>query len=190
MAGLPPGRSSSVKTTNKTFILQTEFRTTPKPSIVTSVSLDGQAVHKVERSYGMPWEAEADFKAAEAAIAAQHLGLEKKIKINGNDFIRQTSTIKISKLDRLGVIPGVSFVAPLDEKLASDSPAAVYVQSKLVLDIADAISGSSRNGAFKIAAVINDQGKFLIDRDETRGYLISLRPDADIGRVITEAMEG
>ena len=190
MAGLPPGRSSSVRTTNKTFIIQTEFRTSPKPSIVTSVSLDGKIVHKIERSYGLPWEAEADLKAAEAAIAAQHTGLEKKIKINGNDFIRQTSSIKISKLDRLGVIPGVSFVAPLDEKLASDNPSPVYVQSKLVLDIADAISESSRNGPFKVAAVVNDQGRFLIDRDEERGYLVSLKPDADIGRVITEALEG
>lgn len=190
MAGLPPGRSSSVKTTNKTFILQTEFRTTPKPVIVTSVSLDGQIVHKVERSYRLPWEAEEDFMVAEAAINAQHSGLERKIKINGNDFVRQTSSIKISKVDRLGVIPGISFVAPLDEKLAADNPAPIYTQSQLILDIADAVSASSRNGAFKIAAIINDQGKYFVDRDEIRGYLVTLRPDAEMGKVLREVLEG
>ncbi len=190
MPGQPPGRSSSVKTADKTFILQTEFRTTPRPTIITSVTLDGQVVHRVERSYSLAWEADNDFKAASAAVAAQHAGLEKKIQINGNDFIKQTSSISISKLDRLNVIPGVSFVAPLDEKLASDNPSPVYVQSKLILDIADAVSESSRNGRFKIAALINDQGRYLIDRDETRGYLVSLKPDAEIGRVLTEALEG
>ena len=190
MAGLPPGRSSSVKTANKTFILQTEFRTTPKTAIVTSVTLDGQIVHKVERSYGQPWEAEEDYKSAETAINSQHSGLERKIKVNGNDFIRQTSSIKISKVDRLGVIPGISFVAPLDEKLAADNPAPIYVQSQLILDIADAVSEASRNGAFKIAAIINDQGKYFVDRDETRGYLVTLRPDAEIGKVLKEVMEG
>ncbi len=190
MAGLPPGRSSSVKTTNKIFILQTEFRTTPKPVIVTSVSLDGQIVHKVERSYRLPWEAEEDFKAAEAAVNAQHSGLEGKIKINGNDFVRQTSSINISKVDRLGVIPGISFVAPLDEKLAADNPAPIYIQSKLILDIADAVSASSRSGAFKIAAIINEQGKYFVDRDETRGYLVTLKPDAEIGKVLREVLEG
>ncbi len=189
MAGLPPGRSSSVKTTNKIFILQTEFKTTPKPAIVTSVTLDGQIVHKIERSYRLPWEAEEDFMAAEAAVNAQHSGLERKIKINGNDFVRQTSSIKISKVDRLGVIPGISFVAPLDEKLAADNPAPIYTQSKLILDIADAVSASSRNGAFKIAAIINDQGKYFVDRDETRGYLVTLRPDAEIGKVLREVLE-
>lgn len=189
MAGLPPGRSSSVKTTNKTFVLQTEFRTTPKAVIVTSVTLDGQIVHKVERSYALPWEAEDDFKAAEVAINTQHMGLERKIKINGNDFVRQTTSIKISRIDKLGVIPGISFVAPLDEKLAADNPAPIYVQSKLILDIADAISASSRNGAFKIAAIINDQGKYLVDRDETRGYLVTLKPDAEIGKVLREVLE-
>ncbi|MEE9552933.1 MAG: hypothetical protein V3W18_01450 [candidate division Zixibacteria bacterium] len=190
MAGLPPGRSSSVKTTNKTFILQTEFRTVPKTAIVTSVTLDGQVVHKVERSYAKPWEAEEDFKAAETAINSQHMGMEKKIKINANDFIRQTASIKISRVDRLGVIPGVSFVAPLDEKLASDNPAPIYIQSKLILDIADSVSESSRSGKFKIAAIVNEQGKYLVDRDETRGYLVSLRPDVEMAKVLKEVMEG
>lgn len=190
MAGVPAGRSSSVKTINKIFILQTEFRTAPKAAIVTSVTLDGQIVHKVERSYSRPWQSENDFKAAEAAIIAQHTGLEKKIRANGSDFIKQTNTIKISKLDRLGVIPGVSFATPIDDKLASDNPSPLYVQSKFILDIADAISESSRSGTFKVAAIISDQGKYLLDRDGSQSYLVSLKPDAEIGKVLKEALEG
>jgi len=190
MAGIPNGRSSSVRALDKTFILQTEFRASPKPAIVTSVTLDGQNIHKIERSYGRPWQSEEDFDAAQAAVNLQHTGLEKKIRSNGSDFIRQTGTIKISKVDRLGVIPGVAYVTAIDEKLASDNPPPIYVQSKLILDIADAVSRSSRSGAFRVAAIISDQGKYVLDREENRGYLVSLKPDAEIGRVLKEAMEG
>jgi len=190
MAGVPAGRSSSVKTLNKTFILQTEFRTTPRPTIVTSVTLDGQIIHKVERSYSLPWDSEVEFRAAEAAINAQHMALEKKLHTSGADFIRQTASIKISKVDRLGVIPGVSYVASIEEKLDTENPAPIYFQAKLIIELADAVSASSRNGSFKIAAVVNDQGKYLVDRDENTGYLVSLKSDADIGQVIKEALEG
>jgi hypothetical protein len=186
MAGIPAGRTSSVETLEKTFILQTEFRPAPRPVIVTSVSLDGRTVHKVERSYSEPYDTEEGLSAAEATIIAQHEGLAKKIMANGADFIRQTGSIKISKADWLGVIPGVSYVANIDEKLATENPPAIYIQSMLILAIADAISQSSRSGAFKAGAIISDHGKYIVDREENTGFLISLKADADIGRVLNE----
>ncbi len=190
MAGIPAGRTSSVEALEKVFILQTEFRATPKPVIITSVYLEGRTVHKVERSYSDPFDTEAGFNAAEATIRAQHDGLVKKIKADGADFIRQTRSIKISKADRLGVIPGVSYVANINEKLATENPPAIYIQSMLILAIADAISQSSRSGAFKAGAIINDQGKYIVDRDGGTGFLISLKPDADIGKVLREVQGG
>ena len=190
MAGIPAGRTSTVKALEKTFILQTEFRSTPKPVIVTSVSLDGRTVHKVERSYSNSYDTQEGFDAAQAAIKAQHDGLVKKIMANGADFIRQTRSIKISKADRLGVIPGVSYVANIDEKLAIENPPAIYIQSMLILAIADAISQSSRSGSFKVGAIISEQGKYVVDREEDTGFLISLKADADMGKVLKEAQEG
>lgn len=190
MAGIPAGRTSSVDASEKIFILQTEFRATPKPVIITSVYLDGRTVHTVERSYSDPFDTEAGFNAAEATIKAQHDGLAKKIMANGADFVRQTGAIKISKTDSLGVIPGVSYVANIDEKLATENPPAIYIQSMLILAIADSISRSSRSGAFKAGAIINDQGKYIVDREDSTGFLISLKPDADIGKVLNEVIEG
>jgi hypothetical protein len=60
----------------------------------------------------------------------------------------------------------------------------------MVLEIADAVSKSSRSGKFKIAAILSDQGKYLVDRDESGGILVSLKPDADPGRVMKEANQG
>ncbi len=190
MAGIPAGRTSSVEALEKIFILQTEFRLSPKPVIVTSVSLDGRTVHKVERSYSEPYDTEAGLNAAEATVRAQHEGLAKKIMANGADFIRQTGSIKISKADWLGVIPGVSYVANIDEKLATENPPAVYIQSMLILAIADAISQSSRSGDFKASAIISDQGKYIVDRENSTGFLISLKPDAEIGKVLKEVLGG
>lgn len=186
MAGNPAGRTSSVKANDKTFILQTEFRVTPRQVIVTTVSLDGQVIHKVEKAYLSGIESEAEFREAEKTILAQHESIARKIIANSADFIRQTKSIKISRSDRLGVIPGVSFVANIEEKLSEENPLMIYQQAKLITQISDAISASSRMGKMKIAAIISEQGKFVIDRIEDVGHLITLKGDADIGNIIQE----
>jgi hypothetical protein len=189
MSIMPAGRTSSVKAQERTFIIQTEFRPDPGPVIISTVSLDGQTVHKIERAYLNPFDTEDGFLAAEAAIVAQHENLARKIRDNAADFIKKTRSIQISKIDRLGIIPGVSYIADIDEKLAGVNPAPIYMQSKLILEIADAISQSSRAGAFGIAAIISEQGKFILDRDEGKGFLLSLKHDAEIGKVLKEAQE-
>jgi len=186
MPGLPPGRTSSVKAQDKTFILQTEFKINPKRAIVTTVSLDGQVIHRVERSYSQVIESDEDFKNIEAAIVSQHESIARKIIANSSDFIRQTKSIKISRLDRLGVISGIAYVANVEDKLNGENPPMVYRQAKLIMQIGDAITTTSRVGALKMAAIISDQGKFVLDRMEEEGHLVTLKSDADIGHIISE----
>ncbi len=188
MPGIPAGKTSSVKVMDKTFILQTEFRLKPKPAIVTSVALDGQVMHKVERQYIRPYEADHDFRAAEDAINAQHTAIARKLSSGGADFIGVTKepTISISREDKLGVISGVSFVANLEEKLAADNPSSVYIQSKLIVEISDAIRSGTRSGRFLNAAVISKNGKFILDKSDGKAYLLSLKPEAEISKIITE----
>ena len=162
MTRTPTGRTSSVKALNKTFILQTEFILKPRMRIVTSVALDGQVIHKVERTYESQLETEEDLKQAEAAVVAQHQNLARKMQTNGAEFIKQTRSIKISAVDRLTLIPGVSVVADIEEKLAVDNPHSVYVQSKLISDVADAVSASTKMGPLKTAAIISEDGKYIL----------------------------
>ncbi len=186
MAGNPAGRTSSVKALDKNFILQTEFKVSPKQSIVTSVTLDGQVIHKVERTYPHVIENEDDLRAAETAINSQHESIAKKIIANGADFIKQTKSINISRTDRLGVIPGISYAVNINEKLAGENPPLVYQQSKMIMDIGDAISASSRVGSLKMAAIISEQGKYILDRVEKEGHLVTLKDETEIGKIITE----
>ncbi len=152
----PAGRTSSVRALNKTFILQTEFLAKPRARIVTSVALDGQIIHKVERTYDSPLETEDDLKIAEAAVVAQHQNLGKKMQANGADFIKQTRSIKISVVDRLALIPGISVVTDIEEKLASEKPHEIYAQSKLIAEISDAVTSSTKMGPVKLAAIIGE----------------------------------
>lgn len=190
MAGIPAGKTSSVKALDRTFILQTEFKLTPKQAVVTSVTLDGQVIHKVERSFPHPIDSEEDYRAAETAIMAQHESIAKKIIANGADFIRQTKSIKISRLDRLGIIPGISYVANIASKLEGETPPLVYHQSKLIMEIADAVSSSSRVGPLKVAAIISDQGNYILDRIEGEGHLVTLKDETDIGKILKEIENG
>ena len=127
-----------------------------------------------------------DFRETEAAIVSQHESIARKIIANSVDFIRQTKSIKISRSDRLGVIPGIAYVANVEEKLNGENPPMVYQQAKLIMQIGDAITATSRVGALKMAAIISDQGKFVLDRMEEDGHLVTLKNDADIGTLISE----
>ncbi|UCC80708.1 MAG: hypothetical protein JSW64_04950 [Candidatus Zixiibacteriota bacterium] len=186
MTGLPPGRTSSVKAQDRTFILQTEFKTKPKRAIVTSVSLEGQVIHKVERSYLLEIENDDDLREAEASIVSQHESIARKIISDTADFIRQTKSIRISRADRLGIIPGIAYVANIEDKLSGDNPPMIYNQAKLITQIGDAIAATSRVGALKLAAIISDQGKFVLDRMEEAGHLVTLKSEAEIGSIISE----
>ncbi len=189
MTRLPSGRTSSVKALNKVFILQTEFVAKPKPRIITSVALDGQIIHKVERTYDNLIASDDDLRLAEAAVATQHQNLARKMQTSGAEFIKQTRSIKISAVDRLALVPGVSTVTDVEEKLNSPSPHAIYVQSKYVSDIAHAITVSTKMGPLKLAAMISEQGKYILAKSEGRPFVLTLKPEADIRQVISEAMK-
>jgi hypothetical protein len=189
MARIPAGRTSSVRALNKVFILQTEFVAKPKPRIVTSVALDGQIIHKVERTYDSPIESDDELKLAETAVANQHQNLARKMQTSGAEFIKQTRSIKISVIDRLALVPGISSVTDVEEKLSSPSPLPVYLQSKYVSDIADAVTQSTKMGPLKLAAMISEQGKFILAKSEGKPYILTLKPDADIRQVLSEAIK-
>jgi len=184
----PAGRTSSIKALGKTFILQTEFLIKPRARIVTSVALDGQVIHKVERTFDREIENEEDLKAAETAVFSQHDNLAKKIIANGADFIKQTKSIKISQTDRLTVIPGVAYVADIDEKLASENALPIFEEARMILEVAESIAETSRMGRLKIGAMISEQGKFLLSKADSKSTLISLRPEADIGAVMRDSI--
>jgi len=153
------------------------------------VALDGQIIHKVERTYDNQIETEEDLKAAEAAVVAQHQNLAKKMQANGADFIKQTRSIKISAVDRLALVPGVSTVVDIEEKLIGEKPHSLYVQTKLIAEIADAVSESTKMGPMKLSAIIGEQGKFIVSRCDGKDYLLSLKPEADLRQVLAEAIK-
>jgi len=189
MTRVPAGRTSSVRALNKNFILQTEFIAKPRSRIVTSVALDGQIIHKVERTYDSQIENDEELRLAEAAVTTQHQNLAKKMQTSGADFIKQTRSIKISAIDRLALVPGVSSVTDVEEKLNSPNAHAIYVQSKYIMDIADAVTLSTKMGPLKIAAMISDQGKFILAKSEGKPFILTLKPDADIRMVLSEAIK-
>jgi hypothetical protein len=188
MMRTPAGRTSSVRALNKVFILQTEFQVKPRTRIVTSVALDGQIIHRVERTYDNGLETEEDLRIAEAAVITQHQNLAKKMQTNGADFIKQTRSIKISAVDRMTLIPGISTVADVQEKLDSQDSDPIYTQAKYISEVGDAITNSTKVGPIKLGAILSEQGKFILSRADGKDYILSLKPEADIGDVINEAM--
>jgi hypothetical protein len=57
------------------------------------------------------------------------------------------------------------------------------------MDIADAVTLSTKMGPLKIAAMISDQGKFILAKSEGKPFILTLKPDADIRMVLSEAIK-
>ena len=66
----------------------------------------------------------------------------------------------------------------------------IYKQASLILQLGEAIAESSRSGNMRIAAIISDKGKFILDRFETEAHLVTLKNDSEIGQVISEIENG
>ena len=77
-------------------------------------------------------------------------------------------------------------LAELGEKLESENPPLIFQQSKLILEISDAITANSRVGPLKVAAIISDQGKFILDKSDSGSHLVTLKSEADIGKILME----
>ncbi|OQX90965.1 MAG: hypothetical protein B6D58_09095 [candidate division Zixibacteria bacterium 4484_95] len=200
----PAGLTSSVKVDDKTFILQTEFLTAPKSKkdvedklssggkIVTSVAVDGQIVHKVEKVLHGFVESSELFSSIETTIKKQHISVARLIASRPREFINSVSEIKISPADRLGVIPGVADVIEIDKEFSQirlqqhKLQRPVIENMEKIRNLLVAISQNTRLGRLKkIVGAIEDR-KFLLTGCGGKFYLLNLKDDVDITKLLED----
>lgn len=200
----PAGLTSSVKADNKTFILQTEFLATAKNQkevggqpgpggrIITTVAVGGQIVHRVEKVLPGPIDSPELFSQAEKMVKKQHISVARVIASRPKEFIASAIDIKVSPADRLRVIPGVAEVVEINKESSPRSqqePGFQYpVMENLekIRNLVLAISQNTRLGKLqKIVGAIEDR-KFLFTGCGGKFYLLNLKSDVDITRILNE----
>jgi hypothetical protein len=192
MSNTPAGLTSSVTADGRKYILQTEFLVNPEPHIVTTVEYHGQVIHKVEKicqTTAVDTDAIAN---AEKAIKNQHISVARAIAARPRDFTARPMEIQVSAEDRLRLITGVAEVTEIDHQLQVDSKDRPHFGNQVIghigqiRDVVMALSGGFRMGRLKRAVGTLGNQKFVLTGFSGKTYLLGLKPDVDISRVLKE----
>jgi len=204
MTKLPAGLTSSVSAYEKKFILQTEFlapsagrtdqaQAMPSTSrIKTTVAIEGQVVHKVEKGFTQPYDTDDGFNAAEKAVKHQHLSVARIVASKPREFLANVSELTILPEDRLGVIQGVGEVIPVDLGDLSSLPKQtgfkrqILESMELNRNLVLAVTQNTRLGKLKKMVGTIDDKKFMLTGYSGKTYLLYLSEDADVSAVFQE----
>jgi len=192
MVKTPAGLTSSVTADGKKYILQTEFLTVPEPRIITTVDYQGQVIHKVEKFFLLPIDDPESYSQAEKAIKSQHISVARVIAARPRDFAARGLEIEVSTADKLRVIPGVAEVLEVDAELLAGSKVAETIPQLKAADLSAirnlilSICKNSRLGRLRRAAGVLDSHKFLLTGTAGKTFLVCLKSDIDISRMMTE----
>jgi len=204
MFKIPAGITSSVKAGDKKFILQTEFISAAgkqsdsdqslevSGKIVTTVAIEGQVVHKVDKAYSKPLDTEEDFLQAENAVKNQHISIARKVALKPKEFLSFITEISIAPEDKLRLISGVVDVAKIDysgsneESDITETQSPLFKNIHLLRNLVIAISKNTRMEKLKrvVGAIGNE--KFMLTGFRGSTYFLSLKIDADVAKVFDE----
>jgi hypothetical protein len=204
MVKIPAGLTSSVTADGKNFILQTEFSlpSTGKRKdefdpnatgqIRTTVAVEGQVVHKVEKKYRESFEAEEAFNFAEKAVKQQHLAVARQVVSKPKEFLASVSELTISGEDRLGLIPGIVDVVQIDWGNLSNQPQFMGNQNNMIKnleltrDLVFAVTQNTKLGKLKRMVGTTEDKKFMLVGYGGHSYFLNLKENADVSSVLTE----
>lgn len=204
MLKTPAGLTSSVKAEGKSFILQTEFiahpesvqnagrAAVPAGRIITTIAVQGQVVHRIEKVYNDAFDSEEKFALAEKAVKVQHISLARIVAARAKEFLASVTEITVSAEDRLGLIQGVArvtkvdFAEPLDSAEPSVKGNPILSHIRTVRDLVIAISQNTRLGKLQKAVGALEDKKFLLTGCGGSTFLLDLRDDANVSAVIKE----
>ncbi|MCD6162980.1 MAG: hypothetical protein J7K40_11290 [candidate division Zixibacteria bacterium] len=204
MNKIPAGLTSTVKANGKKFILQTEFISLsddnqvseqfPKAAgkIVTSVSIEGQVVHKVDKAYNESFDNEERFHKAEKAVKKQHISIAKVVSLKAKEFLSAAMSIDVTPEDKLRLICGILNVTKIDFTGSSNNTNSISSENQvlknveLLRNLVIGISQSTRLGKLKKSVGTIDNEKFILTGFAGETYFLNLKSDADISKVIKE----
>ena len=204
MTKTPAGITSSVKADGKTFILQTEFRVVDAAKhisdtvlhdygkIVTTVAIEGQVVHKVDKTYSEPWETEDDFIRAEKNVKDQHLSVARKVTSKPKEFLDAVTAINITPEDKLRLISGVVDVIKIDfnkqnEQTDFRKPNNQFLEHiDKLRDLVIAVSQNTRMGKLQKTVGTIDTKRFMLTGYGGNTYYSKLRDDVDVSFILNE----
>ncbi len=126
---VPNGRLSAVDHGDQKIQIQTEFSNYPEPRIATTVSIGGQVVHKIQKSWGKAIDSLEEMRTVEEIINKQHNEVTALVHEHAATLVAHSSAPAEKPrsahspevLERIKAIPEVqsSFIVTAEGKLVS-----------------------------------------------------------------------
>ena len=169
---IPTGRTSLVSRGDDKLQLQTEYAVHPQPRITTTISQNGQVVHKVERRLDRPVSSLEEQRQTQKDMLRQHAEVEDIIRRSPIPGTAASPPQPDPVVQRLRGIPGIEHVYRLDndgnfhgegaEKQFRGAFSTIYKGLQEVLDIFSRYRGDPAR---------RESGVYEVERG--RLYLIS-----------------
>ncbi len=183
---IPSGRTSLIKRGSGSLQVQTEYAYRPYPRLTTTISNNGQVVHKIEKKLDRPIESFEEQSRVESIMKKQHSEVLEIIRedssiTHGHPTEPEGSAVsqltpEVTFRDRLKEIPGVSHVYHLNPDGNFSTTASAETFRKAYRVIYDNIS--ELLGVFALSegvTITRERGVLEIERD--RLYLVSCGED-------------
>ena len=89
---IPNGRLSAVNHGNLRIEIQTEFSKYPEPRVATAVSISGQVIHKIQKSWGKSIDSIEEMRTVEEIINKQHNEVTALVHEHAATLVAHSST--------------------------------------------------------------------------------------------------
>lgn len=160
--------------------------------IVTSVSIEGQVVHKVDKIYNEPIDNEEKFFKAEKCVKNQHISIAKNVSVNAKELIDAAMSIDITIEDKLRLIKGILNVLKIDFTGSSNNASSIDYENQVLKNVnllrntAIGVSQNTKLGKLKktVGTICNE--KFILTGFDGETYFLSIKSDADISEIFKE----
>ncbi len=126
---VPNGRLSAVDHGDQKIQIQTEFSKYPEPRVATSVSIGGQVIHKIQKSWGKTIDSLEEMRVVEEIINKQHNEVTALVRDHAATLVAHSGTqISVPKpthspevLEKIKGIPEIqsAFIVTAEGKLVS-----------------------------------------------------------------------
>jgi predicted regulator of Ras-like GTPase activity (Roadblock/LC7/MglB family) len=188
----PAGISSYLSWKERKLYLQTEFALRPQPRITTTVSCEGQVIHKVEEAWEGGLRREEDKKKLESLIRRQHKQVRAMVRNKAEEILASHMPKPLPKFwEQLSKMEGIENTFAFDQEgkvlyQERESEISKRIMENVIsaIQLANFLSQLSKFGNLNKSIIQTDDFKVILFQRRGNYFVVHLNKEKEIEAVI------
>jgi len=188
----PAGISSNLTWKEKRIYLQTEFALRPKPRITTTVSCEGQVIHKTEELWEGGLRREEDKKKLEGLIRKQHKQVRLLVRNKGEEILASHMTKPLPKFwQEICKIDGIENIFAFDKEgkllyQERENKDSERIKENVIatIQLANFLSQVSKLGTLNKSTIQTSHFKLILFQRRDNFFVVHLNEEKEAQEVI------